>query len=207
MVRFNRNRVLNSLTSTAVLDDGSSHQLVASAALTINLRTTGAIVPYATLGAGIVSTGGDTPSTTLRGNYQFLLAAGTPINETDSVTVRTASDNNSVAGILSAGVKYRVSPRWGIRLGVRVSLSKNDATTVLDAAPSVTIGLQPAGFGSLGGDPSIQFSNSTAPVTSLGVTAVAGSSLTAPAISGFRTFSGSGVVSHTNLVAGLPWRF
>jgi hypothetical protein len=39
-------------------------------------------------------------------------------------------------------------------------------------------------------------------VTALGVTAVAAAALTA-AITGFRTFSGSGVVSYTNLIAGV----
>jgi hypothetical protein len=79
--------------------------------------------------------------------------------------------------------------------------------TVVDAAPSVTLGLQPAGRGALGGNPSIQFSNSTDPVTALGVTAVAASSLTGPAISGFRTFAGSGTESHTSFTTGIFWRF
>jgi hypothetical protein len=102
MIRFNRNRVLNSVTSTAVLEDGSGHQLLASGALTLNLRTAGALIPYATLGAGLVSTSGELPRSTLRGNYQFLLAAGNPINETDTVTVRAARDDRAMAGIVGA---------------------------------------------------------------------------------------------------------
>ena len=207
MVRFNRNRVLNSLTSTVALEDGSGHQLAASGALVVNLKTSGNLIPYATVGGGLVSTGGKTPSTTLSGNYQFVLASGAPVNETDVVTVTAARDDRTWAGILGGGVKYRVSPRWGIRLGISVALSKNAVDTVLDAAPSVTLGLQPAGRGALGGEPSIQFSNTSDPVAAGGVRTVAASSLTAPAITGFRTFSASGVVSHTNLNAGLFWRF
>jgi hypothetical protein len=181
---------------------------VASGTLIVNLRTTGDVVPYATFGAGLISIAGKTPSATLRGNYQFLLPNGAAINETDSVTVKGAGDNQTFAGILGGGVKYHVSPRWGIRLGVRVALSKNTANTVVDASPNVALGQPPAGRGVLGADPSIQFSNnSSEPVTALGVTAVAASTLTRPGITELRTFSGSGASTHTNITAGIFWRF
>ena len=84
------------------------------------------------------------PSATLAGNYQFL-SVGAPMNESDTVTVRDARDAHTVAGILGGGVKYHVSPRWGIRLDARVSLSKNTAGTTLDATPNVVMGGLPAG--------------------------------------------------------------
>jgi hypothetical protein len=204
------NPVLNSLTSTAALESGGGHQLFTSGALIINLRTTGDVIPYATVGASLISTTGKMPSATLRGNYQFLLdAGGGPINETDSVTVRDARNDRTVAGILGGGVKYHVSPRWGIRLDARVSLSKNPASTVLDATPNVALGLLPAGRNFFPGvDPTIQFSNNSSdPTTARGVTAVGASTLTGPALTGLRTFSGSGVSSHTNITAGIFWRF
>lgn len=208
MIRFNRNRVLNSVTSTAALEDGHGRQLAATGALIVNLRTAGDVIPYAAIGAGLISTGGAMPSTTLRGNYQFVLGGGAPINETDIVRVTAARDDRTWAGIFGGGLKYHVSPRWGIRLDARVGVSKNVGNTLLDAAPSVTLGLQPAGHGALGAEPSIQFSNNSSdPVTSLGVTAIAASTLTGPAITGFRTFSSSGIVSHTNLLIGAFWRF
>lgn len=208
VITVNPNRVLNSVTSTATLDSGSGHQFVASGTLIVNLRTTGDVVPYATFGAGLISIAGKTPSATLRGNYQFLLPNGAPIDETDSVTVKEAGDNQTFAGILGGGVKYHVSPRWGIRLGVRVALSKNAANTVVEASPNVALGQRPAGRGVLGAEPSIQFSNNSSdPVTALGVTAVAASTLTGPAITELRTFSGSGVLTHTNITAGILWRF
>jgi hypothetical protein len=49
--------------------------------------------------------------------------------------------------------------------------------------------------------------NSTAPVTSLGVTGLAPSTVSGPAITGHRTWSGSGVARHTNIAAGVFWRF
>jgi hypothetical protein len=129
------------------------------------------------------------------------------MNESDTVTVRDARDAHTVAGILGGGVKYNVSPRWGIRLDVRVSLSKNTTGTILDATPNVVMGGLPGGrFLSLA-PTTIMFSNSTLPVTNQGVTVIGISTLTGPALTGVRTFSGSGVSTHTNIAAGLFWRF
>jgi hypothetical protein len=200
--------VLKSLSSTATLDSGSARQLFTSGALVINLKTAGRVIPYATVGASLITTTGNMPSVTLKGNYQFLNPSGSPIDETDNVTVRDARDNPVVAGILGGGVKFHVSPRWGLRLDGRVSLSKNATSSILDATPNVALGLQPAGRLVLNADPTIVFSNnSTDPVTSLGVTAVAASTLTGPALTGVRTFSGSGVSRHATITAGIFWRF
>ena len=208
LIAVNPSRVLNSLTSTAALENGGGRQLFTSGALLLNLRTTGNVIPYATVGAGLIQNTGKAPSATLRGNYQFLFPAGTPINETDNVTVRDARDDRTVAGILGVGVKYHVSPRWGIRIDARTSLSKNTASTVLDATPNVVLGLLPVGRGTLRADPTIVFSNNSSdPVTADGVTAVAASTLTGPAITGLRTFSGSGMLSQTNITIGVFWRF
>ena len=206
VILFNPNRVLNSVTSTAAFANGGTRQLLTSGAVTINL-TTGAVIPYVTAGAGVVSVTGDLPSATLTGNYQFLLGSGPPISETDAVTVRDARTGHTFAGVLGGGVRYHVSSRWGLRFDARVALSKVAARTELDATPNVAR-LSPAGRGALGGMPSIQFSNnSTDPVTSTGVTAVAASSLTAPPLSGHRTFTASGALSQSLVTIGVFWRF
>ena len=202
----NVNRVLNSVTSIAALERGSGHQLSTSGALLVNLRTTGDVIPYATVGASLISTIGRMPSATLAGNYQFL-SVGAPMNESDTVTVRDARDAHTVAAILGGGVKYNVSPRWGIRLDARVSLSRNAAGTTLDATPNVVMGGLPGGRFMFLAPTTVMFSNSTLPVTGQGVTVVGISTLTGPALTGFRTFSGSGVSTHTNIAAGLFWRF
>ena len=147
LITSNPSRVLNSLTSTAALESGSARQLFTSGALIINMSATGNLIPYATVGASLTSTTGRMPSATLKGNYQFLNPSGSLINETDKVTVRDARDRRTVAGILGGGVKYHVSPRWGIRFDARVSLSKNTTGTVLDATPTVALGSLPAGRG------------------------------------------------------------
>jgi hypothetical protein len=207
VILFNRNRVLNSVTSTATLADGSARQLFTSGAVNINLTTSAAIVPYVTLGAGVASVTGDLPTVTLNGNYQFLLGSGPPVDETDNVTVHDARTRHTLAGVLGGGVKYHVSSRWGLRFDARVALSKATANTDLDATPNVAR-LTPPGRGALGGSPSIQLSNnSTDPVTSTGVTAVAASSLTGAPLSGHRTFTGSGAVSQANVTIGVFWRF
>jgi hypothetical protein len=207
LIRSNPTRVLNSLTSTAALDDGTGRQLVTSGVLILNLTTAGRIIPYAAIGASVLTVTGKAATVTLKGNYQYLNPSGSPIDETDSVTVR-ARDRHTLAGIVGAGVKYQVSPRWGIRFDARTSLSKNAASTQIDAAPSAVLGLLPRGRGTLNADPTLQFSNNwTDPITTLGVTSVAISTLSGPAINGFRTFSGKGVSSHTSVSAGLFWRF
>ena len=61
VIRFNPNRVLNGVTSTAALADGNAHQLTASGAVIVNLRTTGRAVPYASAGVGLISIVGDSP--------------------------------------------------------------------------------------------------------------------------------------------------
>jgi hypothetical protein len=203
---INVNRVLNSVTSIAALERGNGRQLSTGGALLINLRTSGDAVPYATVGASLISTIGEMPSATLAGNYQFR-SVGAPMNESDTVTVRDARDAHTVAAILGGGVKYHVSPRWGIRLDARVSLSKNTAGTALDASPNVVMGGLPAGRFLFLAPTTIMFSNSTLPVTNQGVTVIGNSTLTGPALTGVRTFSGSGVSSHTNIAAGIFWRF
>lgn len=208
LITFSPTRVLKSLASTATLESGGGHQLLTGGALIINLRATGNVIPYATVGASVISTTGRWPSATLTGNYQFTLTNGGAINETDNVTVRDARNDHTVAGILGGGVEYHVSPRWGIRLDARVSLSQNSARTVIDATPGVALGQLPADRGVLNAEPTIQFSNNSSdPLTRQGVTAVAASTLTGPAMIGFRTFSGSGVSSVTNISGGIFWRF
>jgi hypothetical protein len=207
LITSNPGRTLKSLTSTAALDDGSAHQLFTSGALVINLMTSGRIVPYVTAGASLNAITGTLPSATLNGNYQFQNASGSQINESDSVTVTDARAARSVAAILGGGVKYHVSARWGVRVDARVSLSKNNAGTVLDASPNVVLGTLPAGRFALNSDPTLQFGNSADPVTSLGVTAISPSTLSGPAITGLGTWSGRGVTGHGDITAGLFWRF
>jgi hypothetical protein len=105
-------------------------------------------------------------------------------------------------------MKVFTSSRWGFRLDARVALSRNAARTTVDAAPRASLGLTPAGRGTLNAEPTLQFSNNwTDPVTALGVTAVGISTLSGPSLTGFETLRGNGIASHTNISAGLFVRF
>lgn len=208
LITFNPFRVLNSVTSTATLTPGSGRQLFTSGVLNVNLGSSGAILPYLSIGGGLISIIGQRSSATLRGNYQFLLPSGAPIDETDNVTVRDDYNRHSLAGVVGVGMKYYASRRWGLRLDARVAVSRAVANTSLDATPNVALGLLPVGRGALGATPSIQWTNnSTDVVTALGVTAVAASSLTGPALTRYRTFAGSGAQTHASVTVGWFWRF
>ena len=115
------------------------------------------------------------------------------------MTLRDSRDDHTLIGEFGGGVRYSVSSRWGVRVDVREHVSRNTGDTLLDAKP-LAAALTPldvvtSSFGSLG----IQFSNnpSTGRV----------SSLSGPAINGFRTFAGSGIESHLGIAAGLFLRF
>lgn len=201
------NRTLRSVSSTASSDRGDAHQLSTTAALVVNLLTRGRVTPYATVGAGVISILGDLPAASLTGNYQFLSPSGAPFNESDNVVVRDARRRHSFAGVLGGGVKYGLAKGWGLRVDARVALNRNPAATQLDAAPNVVLGETPGGRVTLNADPTIQFGNSSGPVTGLGITALAPSSLSGPALAGVRTWKGSGVAAQTTLAIGLYRRF
>jgi hypothetical protein len=208
LITSNPNRMLNSLTSIATVKNAAGGELLTTGALIVNLKASGNVIPYATAGAGMLATSGTMPAVTLTGNYQFRNPSGSPIDETDRVALTVARDRRTLSGIVGAGIKYYATRRWGARLDARVSLSRNTTVTRLDATPTVSLGLTPAGRGTLNAEPTVQFSNNwTDPVTALGVTAVARSSLSGDALSGFRTWSGTGVSRHTIATAGVFWRF
>ena len=188
--------------STAALERGGGHQIFTSGALNINLRTTGTIIPYATVGAGLLATTGQSPTTTLTGSYRFAappLAGITPtFNGTDSVTLRDARDDRVAVAVLGGGLRYHVTPRWGIRIDARAHLGKNRTTTLVDASP----GAEPPAVGL----PNATWTYTFPPSPALVFGRQAASTLSAP-ISGLRTFAGNGIATHTNITAGVFWRF
>lgn len=191
------------VSSVATIDSSRGTQIFTTGALNIALKTRGKAIPYVTVGAGVVSTRGGTPRASLAGNYQFMIMFGSfapaaPINESDSVTVRALTADTVFVGVVGGGVKYYVSPRWGVRADVRGHLGANKTTTVVDATPSVATG-SPLGLIASSTNPSIQFSNSA--------TSPQRSSLSGPAISQVRTFAGRGAQSHVSLTTGVFWRF
>jgi hypothetical protein len=189
------NRQANSVIE---LQDGDGYQMSAIGALRLYFTDAGRFRPFATAGAGALINGGDAPSATLTGTYSFLFAGLFPINERDVATVSVDVKDTSFVGMVGGGFDYHLSPRQGIRAGVRLHLGPNQVNTVVSASPSVTI-QSPAFAINTGGNPSVQFSNTTL----LGRS----SSLSGPAVSDMQTFTGSGIYLHTHFVVGYFLRF
>jgi hypothetical protein len=189
--------VRQTVSSTASIHTVQGHQILMTGTLDINLKTQGSVIPYVTVGAGVISNIGDAPSATLAGNYQFLFG-GSPMSETDTLTVRD-SRANAFVGLVGGGVRYYVSPRWGVRFEVREHVSKNTGNTLVDASALVGT-LTPTNVAaSAFGNPAIQWSNNR----STGQF----SSLSGPPIDGFRTFTGRGLQSHAAITVGVFMRF
>ena len=190
-------------TSTAASHGREGHQTFTTGAFDINLKTDGKTIPYATIGGGIVINTGDTPSAALTGNYQLFTGPNSPLgrvvfaNETDTVTLRYSIEHRTFVGVLGGGIKYAVTPHWGVRLDVRAHLSKNSVSNLVDANPTVAT-LTPAVLAGSPSDPTIVWSNNP----STGVP----SSLSGP-LNGFQTFAGSGMQTQINIVPGFFWRF
>jgi hypothetical protein len=189
-------------TASAAIDEPRGHQVFTTGVLHINLRTAGSIIPYASVGGGVALNGGGTPSAALTGNYRFTSPPGAPMagllahDETDTVKVRHSVDRRAFVGVVGGGIKYAVTPRWGVRLDVRAHLSRNRITNMLDARASV-LTLPSAAVRVLGASPAVQFSASTA----------ASSTLSAPPLDGFQTFRGRGTHVQFHVAPGLFWRF
>ena len=186
-----------SVTSVATIHDHSGQELVATGALNINLRTQGRAIPYVTVGGGGIFSLGDAPSATLLGNYQFSFA-GAPHSETDAVRLHSRVPDHAATGFFGAGVKYYITPHYGIRAEVRDLVSGYNVDNLLDAAPTVGT-LTPANAIGTSGNPSLSFSNN--PSTGFP------SSLSAPALSNFRTLAGSGTLHQVEITFGIFWRF
>lgn len=181
--------------------DGS--QVSATGALTINLATQGSVIPYATVGAGIVSNRGDMPMGGVDGTYTLdILNAGILVlTENDSVRVAYATDDSVFVAVFGGGVKAMLSSRSGIRADVRVHAGSHTVQTLLSATPSHR--LEP--------DPMLQFAllwpvSPTVQVSNVSDPAFP-TSLSGPAQSQVETFSADGVFSQVLVSVGYFWRF
>jgi hypothetical protein len=186
---------------TAVVDvsEVSPRQVVSTGAVSINLRTRGRLIPYATVGGGVLSRFGDLPGATIVGNYRLLFSAFlAPINETDSATVREDRASHAL-GLFGGGVRWHASPRWGVRFDAREQVSANTTRTLVDANPTAAPGLPMTVFPVSAFPPTVALQFSTIPAIR--------SSLSGPALAGYEAFRGSGLQSHFSVSAGLFWRF
>jgi hypothetical protein len=203
-------------SAQATLLDGKGRQLVATGAINITLRSSDPpkwsrrpsrrrFVSYLTLGGGVISTSGEEASATLVGRYQLTSragGAGAPFEETDTVTVRTRSFGSSVLGVVGLGWKQDLSSRCGLRFDARAYLGPNPMRIAVDARPSVTVGSPAAALVVDTGHVPVQFVND-----STGAHEGQRSSLSGPALAGFETFRGTGILWQINLTLGAFLRF
>jgi hypothetical protein len=191
------------LTSEATIDDERGRQVFTTGALTINLKQRGRVIPYATIGAGVVTNVGDLPRATIVGNYRFdslgAAAGYFPVNETDTVALSVVTAHqHPLVTVFGGGARILGSNRWGLRADVRAYISRNTLDVMVDATPQV-VASSPLGAIASTFVPSIQFSN----IFGFGVD----STLSGSRIDGFKTFSSSGTAVHVSVSAGYFVRF
>jgi len=185
------------ISSTLDIASGSARRLDATGVIVVNLKREGRFIPYVAGGGGISNIIGEEPAATLKGSYQFTFGGLSPFDERDTVTVRTAVDRHTPVGVLGGGVKWNVSPRWGIRADVRGHFSGSRVTTLLDASPASTPSTTISVVTISGFEPSIQFSN----------IALVPTSLSGQPLTGATTFEGNGVHVETRVNGGVFFRF
>lgn len=177
--------------------DGEGRDVLLTGSVIYDFAVQSAFVPYMLLGGGLSARTGDLPTVSLTGTYRTDIVGVVPIAETDHVTLRPEQDTVFV-GVMGAGVRRTVSPRWGFQIDGRVFLGPSSARLLIDADPSIANG-SPSGFIESFTSPAIQFSNDP----SLGRR----SSLGAPDLSGFEAFTGSGLQTRVLVTVGVYVRF
>jgi hypothetical protein len=179
----------NAISDTRRRSEGG--QLFNTLAANIYLKTTGKLIPYITAGGGFVSNVGPAPHAAILGHYRL---EGLDDN-TDTVNIAARSDRTQALGLIGVGAKYYATPHWGLRFDFRDHLMGNGLNTAVDANPVATT--LPFGPSSPGTTPDIQF----------GSAAGQPDSLSAPALSKFRTFKGDGMRNQFGFNVGVFFRF
>jgi uncharacterized protein (UPF0548 family) len=184
------------VSATTTAGGGSSREVVLTGALSMRLSSTGTVVPYLTVGGGLVTGAADGESLTLDGHYRGVVA-GVPIDETDRMTLRYGHATSFVV-VAGAGVRRDLSDRWAFRIDGRVFIGANNTRLLLDAAPSVARGT-PSGFIETFTYPNLQFSND--PSTGRE------STLSGAPLDGFEAFRGEGIRTRILFAVGVVRRF
>ncbi len=107
-------RFMQATTASTVTTTGAAtRQLLATAALNVNLRTKGKAIPYLTVGGGYLWNHDPGYGATLAGSYDVFLpldqsrfgVSGVPFNESDTVRVRYTVED-SLVGVVGLRVRY-----------------------------------------------------------------------------------------------------
>lgn len=186
-----------SVSSTSTLTRKTDRrQTLVTGAVNFELPVTGRVVPYATVGGGVLIRSGNLPRATLTGNYQFRYLGTAPFNASDVVEVHFAEKDTAPVGLFGGGVKYTLTARQGLRAEVRAHVGSNSLDTLVDAHPSAVTG-----------SPAFSISSFTTPSLVFSNTPATRANLTGPAIENLKTFAGSGREIQVNLTVGYFVRF
>jgi hypothetical protein len=186
----------SSIAATVSKTEPSGRQTFYTGGIEYQLTRNKRLVPYATAAFGVAKRSGSLPETTLNGTYQFLFAGAAPLSEQDRVRVHYSAESTKPAGVFGGGIRYFLSARHGIRAELRVHLSGNSVTTLVDATPS-----------SVPGSPAFSISSTTNPALVFSNTPAVRGNLSGPAVTNLTTFTGSGTAIRTSLNAGYFFRF
>lgn len=186
--------------STYSVETADATQLVATLAFRINLLSRGRVIPYTTVGAGVIASGGDLPTARLEGRYSFISGGVSPMSETDRVSLTYAVADHVYFGMLGGGANVYLIGRSGVRLDLRVHLGRNPIRTLVSANPGGSEEVADALAGAIAsfGIPSIQFSNDSE---------LAASTLSGEDITAFEGFRGGRTLRQVAVSLGYFWRF
>ena len=146
-----------SVTATTTLPETSYRDITISVAANVELTPVAGVTPYMTLGGGVVTRVGTTPQLTIEGHYRTRILGGSPIDETDRVTIRSTSAT-APGLVVGGGFARTIADHVALRLDARLFAANRTVSTSLDATPSVATGT-PADFIESFTSPSVQFSN------------------------------------------------
>jgi len=185
-----------SIESTGSGVAGRQRETAVTAAANIHFSEHKSLVPYVTLGGGVVFASGTLPEASVDGRYRFTIGGEVPIAETDAVRLRfeRASAFAMVAG---GGVGRNLTKSLSLRVDARVFVGPDSTRIFVSTASSNTPGT-PAGFIESFTNPGIQFSND--PATGRR------STLSGPALDGFQVFDG-GMRTRAVLTVGVSRHF
>ena len=173
-------------------------QLFWTGVVNVNLKPHGKSIPYLTFGGGAVSNLGPAPHASLLGFYAFDFAG--PHAETDVVDIQARAARTQWVAVLGIGAKYYATPRWGLRLDFRDHVTSNSIDTVLFARPNVATLSPPSGVAFFGPSAPNNLVFSSDP-------SIGPSTLSGPAITGIRTFKGTGISTSLTLQPVFFYRF
>jgi hypothetical protein len=123
-------RPFGAISQSRIDKDKNAGQLLLDGTLNVALRTRGRIIPYVSGGVGYIAYSKEQMGVDVQGAY----ASGRPgaglIEEFDYIHIRSDNPDHLVVGVLGGGIKYFVTPGWGIRFDARTHFAHTWTETV-----------------------------------------------------------------------------